>query len=196
MDKTADPTEVLSAESIRELENQKRWFVYTGLFLLTCGCAGTGLVQALPLPIESWQMIMVSFWIGAFLCAVLGELIVRFLRGHVTTERAIIPTLLIGGVGVLLCSGVLTYALDTSKPVTHEVTLLLRQEIQGKRPVFLMAFKSWMKDKTVITLPVSRQEFNQVQGDHCWITTKAGRFGFEWVASKIVCGQAPVKAKK
>jgi hypothetical protein len=155
-------------------------------------------MQGLTVPIERGRLLVVSLWIGTVLCALFGSLSVYFLRGYATTARAIIPTLLIGGLGLFLCSGGLTfylnYALDFSKPKTHEVILLLKQETPGKNPVFYVAVTSWMEDRDVISFPVTRQQYDLMQSERCRITTKAGRFGFEWIIS-TECGPARSKPK-
>lgn len=197
MDIKTDHAEVLSAELTRKLENKKRLVFYTSLILLVAGCLGMVLTQGLTAPIEKERMFLLSFRIGAFLCLLLGFLSVFLLRGHATTARAVIPTLLVGWIGLFLCSWVLisylNCAWDTSTPRTHEVTVFLKQEVPGKRPLFLMVVRSWNNKKEVITIPITRQQYDQIQGDRCRITTKAGRFGFEWIIASV-CGPAKPEA--
>jgi hypothetical protein len=52
-----------------------------------------------------------------------------------------------------------------------------------------------MEDRDVITFPVTRQQYDLMQADRCRITTKAGRFGFEWLVS-AECGPAPETARR
>jgi hypothetical protein len=181
------PPEILAPEISRKLENKKRVIVYAALFLLAVGCIGIVLTEKVPLPVEKERMAMISIGIGLLLTALFSSLIIVLLRSYATTLRAIVPTLVIGSAGLFLCTWVglpyFNFALDRSGVSTHEIRFVLKQEIMGQRPLFLAVVPSWKDKKKVITFPVTRQEYDQLTGGPCRITTRSGYFGFEWIVS-------------
>jgi hypothetical protein len=198
MDNMRQRPETLTAELSRKLENRKRLSYYLALFFLVVGCVGVVLAERAVLPVEKVRMVSTSLGIGVLLVALFGYLIVSFLRGYVTTVRAIVPTLLTGGIGLLLCSWFsffyFNWSLDRSEFQTHEVNFLLKHSPEGRKPIFLVAVSSWKSKKNVVVFPVTQQEYVKTIGPRCRITTRAGRFGFEWIVSSE-CGQDNLSAK-
>jgi WD40 repeat protein len=113
---------------------------------------------------------------------------IRLLKGRSSSHREFIAVFFIALFAFPLAgfgySGFLNGALDDSPPAVHQVIVLNKYYSRSKNNyTYYAVVNSWRKPESTEKLNISKSFYNYLQpgSSTITITTKPGKFGFEWI---------------
>jgi hypothetical protein len=115
---------------------------------------------------------------------------IKLLRGRSSSHRELITVFLISLIAFPLAgfgySGFLNGALDDTPPVIHQVPVINKYYSRSKNNYSYYAIvESWRETENTEKLSISKSFYNFLQpgSSMITITTKSGKFGFEWIVN-------------
>jgi hypothetical protein len=168
---------------------QRRFFAFAvPIFLLVAGiaCLVLGLTSFRPL--DEGKVIVDSLKFSVPLLFIFLWFSVQLLRGRSSSHRELMGVFALSLFGFIIAGmgGEMTLNgwLDKSKSVVHEVKVMDKYSTRSKDSrSYHVVLESWREGRYSEKLTVRRSYYDQLDPGQSTmlITTKAGKFGFEWL---------------
>ena len=168
---------------------QKRLFAFAIPILLTItGIAAMIIGLSKYRPLDSGKVFVDSLKFSLPLLVLFVWFSIRLLKGRSSSHRELIAVFFIALFAFPLACfgyrGFLNGALDDGLPAVHQVIVLNKYYSKSKNNYTYYAIvNSWRKPESTEKLRISKSFYNYLQpgSSTITITTKPGKFGFEWV---------------
>jgi hypothetical protein len=168
---------------------QRRFFAFAAPgFLLAAGIAGLIVGLTIFSPLDEGKVILDSLKYSIPLLLLFLWFSVQLLRGRSSSHRELMGVFALSLFGFIAAGmgGEITLNgwLDKSKPVVHEVKVMDKYSTRSKNSrSYHVVLESWRKGRYSEKLSVGRGYYDYlVPGQSTMvITTRAGKFGFEWL---------------
>ncbi len=168
---------------------QRRFFAFAVPgFLLAAGIAGLIIGLTIFRPLDEGKVILDSFKYSIPLLILFLWFAVQLLRGRSSSHRELMGVFALSLFGFIAAGmgGEITLNgwLDKSKPVVHEVKVIDKYSTRSKNSrSYHVVVESWRKGQYSEKLSVRRSFYDNLDPGQSTmiITTKAGKFGFEWL---------------
>jgi hypothetical protein len=168
---------------------QKRFFsAAVPIILLIAGITGMIIGFSSFKPLDEGKIILNSFQYSIPLLILFLFVTLNFLKGHSSSHRELIGiwilsivAFILGGIGSEIT---LNGWLDKGKPMVHEVSVINKYTSQSKNSkTYHVVVESWRKENYSEKLIVNRDFYDDLEPGQSKmiITTKPGKFGFEWL---------------
>lgn len=168
---------------------QRRFFAFAvPIFLLVAGIVGLVMGLTTFSPLDEGKVILDSLKYSIPLLILFLWFAVQLLRGRSSSHRELMGVFILSIFAFIIAGmgGEMTLNgwLDKSKPVIHEVKVINKYYTRNKNSyTYHVVLESWRKDRYSEKLTVRRGYYDNVDPGQSTmsITTKAGKFGFEWL---------------
>lgn len=168
---------------------QRRFFAFAvPIFLLVTGIACLIIGLTIFHPLDEGKVILDSFKYSTPLLIVFLWFAVQLLRGRSSSHKELMGVFALSLFGFIAAGmgGEMTLNgwLDKSKPVVHEVKVIDKYSTRSKNShTYHVVVESWRKDQYSEKLTVWQSFYDTLAPgqSRMSITTKPGKFGFEWL---------------
>jgi hypothetical protein len=167
----------------------KRLFAFAFPILLTVtGIAAMIIALSSYKPLDKGKVFVDSLKFSLPLLVLFTWFSIRLLKGRSSSHRELIAVFFIALFAFPLAgfgySGFLNGVLDDSSPAVHQVLVLNKYYKRSKNKYsYYAVVNSWRKQESEEKLRISKSLYNYLQpgSSTITITTKPGKFGFEWI---------------
>lgn len=168
---------------------QRRFFAFAvPIFLLVAGIAGLIIGLTIFSPLDEGKVILDSLKYSIPLLILFLWFSVQLLRGRSSSHRELMGVFALSLFGFIIAGMgaemTLNGWLDKSKSVVHEVKVMDKYSTRSKNSrSYHVVLESWRKGRYSEKLTVRRSFYDNLDPGQSTmsITTKAGKFGFEWL---------------
>lgn len=170
---------------------QKRFIAFAlPILLLAAGIAGMIIGLTSYIPLDEGIIILNSFKYSIPCLFLFLWAVILLLKGRTSSHRELIPAMILSILGFILggMGGGITLNgwLDNGKPTAHEVKVINKYYSKNKNSfTYYAAVESWREGQYQEKIKVSRSFYDYLEpgGSRMIITTKPGKFGFEWLVN-------------
>lgn len=169
---------------------QKLFIAYAvPILLLIAGIAGLAIGLTSYIPLDEGKIILNSFKYSIPCLFLFLWAMIMLLKGRTSSHRELIPAMILSILGFILggMGGEITLNgwLDKGKPTAHEARVINKYYSKSKNSfTYYAVVESWREGQYYEKLKVGESFYDYLEPDESIIiTTKPGKFGFEWLVN-------------